>query len=593
MPETLDETYERTLREISEAVWEVANRLFQFVAVAVRPLYVEELAELLAFDFETGPIPKFHEGWRLDDPIHAVQSTCPSFFSIVDEGYYDSRKIVQFSHFSVKEFLTSARLKAKDIELCRYHVSGSSAHTIAAQACLGILLHLNEDVVASESLEKYPLAKYAAKYWVDHARFEDVSRKVEDGTKELFNPIKPHLAVCVWIHKLYFDWQYEVERGERPLPLCGTPLHHAAAWGLRSIVEFLVFDHSQQVHSRNFTGNATPLHLASENGHLDVVHFLLERDADVSAQDKDGRTPLHLASQAGQLDVTCVLIEHGADVSTQNKDGQTPLHLASQVRRLDVAGTLIKRGADVSAQSKDGQTPLHLALQEGQLDVARMLIERGADGSAQNKDGQTPLLLALQAGQLDVACMLIKRGTDVTAQNKDGQTSLHLASQAGQLDVARMLIERGADVSAQNKDGQTPLLLASQTGQLGIVCMLVEHGADVSAQNKDGQTPLHLVSQAGQLDVARMLVERGADVSAQNKDGQTPLHLVFQWECLFSIRPGMSSHPEIAHILIKHGADVSAQDKDGQTPLYLASKAAELARVIVEREVDVKLKSRN
>ncbi len=90
-----------------------------------------------------------------------------------------------------------------------------------------------------------------------------------------------------------------------------------------------------------------------------------------------------------------------------------------------------------------------------------------------------------------------------------------------------------------------------------------------------------------------MLVERGVDVSAQNKDGQTPLHLVFQWECLFSIRPGMSSHPEIAHILIKHGADVSAQDKDGQTPLYLASKAAELARVIVEREVDVKLKSRN
>ncbi len=200
MPETLDETYERTLREISEAVWEVANRLFQFVAVAVRPLYVEELAELLAFDFETGPIPKFHEGWRLDDPIHAVQSTCPSFFSIVDEKYYGIGKIVQFSHFSVKEFLTSTHLRANNIKLCRYHVSESSAHTIAAQACLGILLHLDKDLVTS-SLEKYPLATYAAEHWIDHARLEDVSRKVEDRTKELFNPIKPHLAVCVWIHK--------------------------------------------------------------------------------------------------------------------------------------------------------------------------------------------------------------------------------------------------------------------------------------------------------------------------------------------------------------------------------------------------------
>ncbi len=172
LPETLDKTYERTLREISEAEWEFANRLFQFVAVAVRPLYVEELAELLAFDFEAMPVPKFYEGWRLDDPIHAVQSTCPSFFSIVDEKDVEGkdveerdvdeeyshtpRKIIQFSHFSIKEFLTSARLKSKHINLCRYHVSDSSAHTIAAQACLGILLHLDKDVVTS-SLENYPL----------------------------------------------------------------------------------------------------------------------------------------------------------------------------------------------------------------------------------------------------------------------------------------------------------------------------------------------------------------------------------------------------------------------------------------------------
>ena len=59
LPETLDETYQRTLREINKAEWEFAHRLFQFVAVASRPLRAEELAELLAFDFEAGPIPKF------------------------------------------------------------------------------------------------------------------------------------------------------------------------------------------------------------------------------------------------------------------------------------------------------------------------------------------------------------------------------------------------------------------------------------------------------------------------------------------------------------------------------------------------------
>jgi hypothetical protein len=84
LPDTLDETYERTLREINKAEWEIAHRLFQFVAVAFRPLRVEELAELIAFDFEARPVPKFHEDWRLGDPIHAILSTCPSFLSIVD-----------------------------------------------------------------------------------------------------------------------------------------------------------------------------------------------------------------------------------------------------------------------------------------------------------------------------------------------------------------------------------------------------------------------------------------------------------------------------------------------------------------------------
>jgi hypothetical protein len=59
LPETLDETYERTLRGINKANWEFAHRMFQFVSVASRPLHVKELADLLAFDFEAGSIPKF------------------------------------------------------------------------------------------------------------------------------------------------------------------------------------------------------------------------------------------------------------------------------------------------------------------------------------------------------------------------------------------------------------------------------------------------------------------------------------------------------------------------------------------------------
>src|ERR1700742_297964 len=147
LPVTLDGTYERTLREIKDTNWEFARRLLLCVAAVSRPLRVEELAEFLAFDFKAGSIPELREDWRLDDPVDAVLSTCSTLFALVKENEFNDFQVIQFSHFSVKEFLTSARLaKNCDPISHRYHISMTSAHTLVAQACLGMLLHLDETI---------------------------------------------------------------------------------------------------------------------------------------------------------------------------------------------------------------------------------------------------------------------------------------------------------------------------------------------------------------------------------------------------------------------------------------------------------------
>ena len=71
------------------------------------------------------------------------------------------------------------------------------AHALVTQACLGILLHLDENV-SSDSLAKFPLAKYAAGHWFKHARFEGVSKRnnAVEGMKRLFDERKPHFAIC-------------------------------------------------------------------------------------------------------------------------------------------------------------------------------------------------------------------------------------------------------------------------------------------------------------------------------------------------------------------------------------------------------------
>ena len=198
LPGTLDGTYERTLEEIKATDREFARRLFQCVAVAARPLRAEELVEFLAFDFKAGPIPKFREEWRLEDPLQAVLSTCSTLLALVN---VDGSPVIQFSHFSVKEFLTSPRFDEKrDTISCHYYVSMIPAHTLVAQACLGILLHLDGNV-SNDVLKKFPLAEYAGEHWVVHACFEGVlgNAELEEGLKRLFDRSKRHLAIWVWI----------------------------------------------------------------------------------------------------------------------------------------------------------------------------------------------------------------------------------------------------------------------------------------------------------------------------------------------------------------------------------------------------------
>ena len=108
---------------------------------------MRELAEVLAVDF-TGSdgIPRLNEALRWEDQEQAVLSACSSLIAVIEDGDEDSR-VVQVSHFSVKEFLTSDRLPTSKFDASRYHhILLEPAHTIMAQACLSVLLRLDPHI---------------------------------------------------------------------------------------------------------------------------------------------------------------------------------------------------------------------------------------------------------------------------------------------------------------------------------------------------------------------------------------------------------------------------------------------------------------
>jgi hypothetical protein len=231
LPKSLEETYTRILEEIDDDNWKYAHTIFQCVAAAVRPLRVDELSQFLAFDFEAESTPTFQADQLLGDPVDTVLSMCSSLLAAVKPGRNGRFTVVQFAHFTVKEYLTSTWLADTKDTISRFHISTTPAHTTVVQGCLGLLLHLDE-TVTQDSLGNYPLAKYAAAYWMNHARIEDISSKVEDGMKRLFDPNKSHFSVCVWIHdpgyRYPFSRRYRPQsRSERPGKARVSNLHYA------------------------------------------------------------------------------------------------------------------------------------------------------------------------------------------------------------------------------------------------------------------------------------------------------------------------------------------------------------------------------
>ena len=65
----------------------------------------------------------------------------------------------------------------------------------------------------------------------------------------------------------------------------------------------------------------------SDKGRFAIAQLLVERGADVNAQDVDHETPLHLASRLVSLGVAWLLLEHGADINMKNKQGKIPFQL--------------------------------------------------------------------------------------------------------------------------------------------------------------------------------------------------------------------------------------------------------------------------
>ncbi len=340
---------------------------------------------------------------------------------------------------------------------------------------------------------------------------------------------------------------------------------------------------------------------AAKRGDVAAVKAALKEGADVNAAQGDGLTALHLAAQEGNLEITKLLLGAKANVEAKTKIGDyTPLHLAASGARLTVVQALLSAGASPSAvTTTTGVTPLHLAAKalDGEL-VVKALLEKGAPVNAREaSSGQTALMFAAAYGRAASVKELMAKGADATiatqvvdevqrvAVERTAQARLKAALEeirknAGSADRELTVEEEQKAIAAQRQflsspeeiakamatlitPADAPLPPGAAPGNTGGGRGAAGGGnragvTETLVAKSGGMTAMHHAAREGRIKAAEALFAGGADINQRSADGSTPL-----------VQALLNGRYDLAMVLIDRGADVNiATDTDGIAPLF-------------------------
>jgi ankyrin repeat protein len=311
-------------------------------------------------------------------------------------------------------------------------------------------------------------------------------------------------------------------------------------------------------------GNTPLLVAMKSNAGIDIIRTILEKRADVNAQNKEGDSALHIAVRNNQADIGSLLLDNGADIFLTNARGETPLFLtfyarAGSQRTAREIRMFMLNPAVMSARDSLGNTVLHHATMWRIDSVIPAIIERGANTEALNISGETPLFIAVKANAASTVRVLLQAGASLTGRDSLGNTALHTAVRANAPQAAEALLDANINIDAYNLYGQTPLHDAVRLGAYDVQIILVRRGANIEVRDNEGNTPLLLAVRMGNFRSAEHIITSGGDITTRNNSGDTALHMAVRDE-----------RSDLVALLLQNNAPIYSQNADGDSPFTIA-----------------------
>lgn len=210
---------------------------------------------------------------------------------------------------------------------------------------------------------------------------------------------------------------------------------------------------------------------------VELVKYLVQQGADLSAKDEEGASLLFAAAGSDNLHMLKYLLEQGLSPRQVDHEGNGPLFIAARnIWSQAPIDSLLAAGAPLNARNAAGESALFEAVHSEQVNNFCHLLVKGADSQLRNRMGESVLEAAVPKVStrfwLDFKqCPVAGTAFDLRSPASKGTELLQTIlseQQASAYPLVPLLLEWGADPQQRTAKGQTAFELLQQLPDSGL-----------------------------------------------------------------------------------------------------------------------------
>ena len=289
-------------------------------------------------------------------------------------------------------------------------------------------------------------------------------------------------------------------------------------------IKHLLSKEGNGVNKKTHDGR-TYIFWAAYKNNLELMEYLVSKDAKTNIIDDHGYTILNFAASTGQTNTKIYdyLIKMAANIKTdKNRKGANVLLLvAPYLENYSLVSYLLSKGASIKDKDNNGNGIFEYAAKGGNISLLKTLIDKGV------QKGENTMIFASQGlrrkkNTLQTYRFLESVGVKTNCVDKEGKNPLHAIAYNGKdLETYTYFISKGVNVNLQDNKGQTPFMNAANNNTLEIIKFLSKKVTNINLKNKKGHSALTMAVKRNTKDVLQFLLDKGAKIDTKDIDGNT------------------------------------------------------------------------